>query len=79
MGFSRNKRTERLKPFSVGSGTEGSNPGGGLVVEKLFPERKSVPRLVGGIPRLKNFGKSVFPLPTSFNQSLRSFNEVKRV
>ena len=66
--------------YVLGSGTEGSDPGGGLVVEKLFPERKSVPRLVGGIPRFRVLGKDCFSTANiSCLKVLRVFNKVKRV
>ena len=63
--------------FLVGSETEGLDPGGGLVVEKLFPRKKKCSTACGWDPTTRSFGKSCFPLLTSLYQSLRSFNRVK--
>ena len=69
--------------------TEGSNPGGGLVVEKLFLGRNVFPRVVGQEasfhegkkasrdPRLNSFRKKALSLPTSLTKLFRSSSRSK--
>ena len=68
--------------------TEGSNPGGGLVVEKLFLGRNDFPRVEGQEvffrgkkesfkgSAIELLGRRFLPLPTSLTKSLGALLEV---